>query len=351
MSNKLIYWEDKSASWDEFIVLPVPEWLLPAQQIVASWLEGNEAFTFYTSGSTGPPKAINLSRAQILASVNATIRYFGLTKSDVLFCPISFNHIGGAMMLFRALALDAPIILTKPSSILRLHPSSPPPSFAAIVPLQLGSLLALQLPLKYAILGGTSLTAQQLAVVGNLPYPAYQTFGMTETASHIAMRRLNPLQLTYGSLPHVNAWAGNDGRLHIKGEVTNNELLITNDIVHFINAKQFEWLGRADFVINSGGVKIHPEKVEASIAKLGLPILTDCNWICSSLIDDRLGECLVLVIEGQIMKGEEMKALLESTKDALPKYHAPKSIVFIQKLPLLNNGKINRLAVRRLIKQ
>ena len=171
----------------------------------------------------------------------------------------------------------------------------------------------------------------------------YQSFGMTETVSHIALRKVG-YESAYTCLPNVSVAKGDQDELLIRAPpITGQEVLRTQDVVSVINDQQFIWKGRLDFIINSGGVKICPEEVEAHCSKhIAEP------HIVSSLPDKALGQVVVLCIE---LSDEQSLERIHQMLDAIdfPKYHRPKKVLRIPEIPRLDNGKIDRLAVKEFL--
>ena len=243
---------------------------------VRQWLNGTLEFGLHTSGSTGPAQAIYLKRHQLEASARRTGDYFDLGPGDRLLVCLNCEYIGGQMMLVRGLERNMHLTIVEPAA----DPLTPLPpetafDFASFVPLQLRTLLAAGHGgrlnhLKAILVGGAAVDAALTqAVRRQLTVPVYLTYGMTETASHIALRRLNgdpkagpKKAAAYHVLPGIHVGQDARGCLTVRADVTDDQLITTNDQIKLLDAHTFEWLGRADFVINSGGVKVPAEKVE-----------------------------------------------------------------------------------------
>jgi len=193
------------------------------------------------------------------------------------------------------------------------------------------------------LLGGSPIDQDTESFIQGLDNTVYQSFGMTETVSHIALRKVG-YESAYTCLPDVSVAKGDQDELLIHApSITGQEVLKTQDVVSLINDRQFIWKGRLDFIINSGGVKICPEEVEARCAQhIAEP------HIVSSLPDKALGQ--VVVLYGEFSDSTSLDRI-ERVLDAIdfPKYHRPKKVLRIPKIPRLDNGKINRLAVKEFL--
>lgn len=350
---------DLSAESLKAVAMPanLPDALQRAADFCRQWLGGAQEFTFHTSGSTGQPKAIQLRREQLEASARATIYELELGPADVFYCPINTGFIGGAMMLVRAMLLDVPVQVRVPSSGAFDGDAAAAATFAAIVPMQMPSLLQAaaegRVPrLMQVIIGGAGLTASQWRLARQLPMAAWHTFGMTETASHIALRRLNGPDASeaYYPLPGIELKLDDRDCLCICGPVTGNQWLVTNDMVNLRPDGGFIWLGRADFTINSGGVKINPERVEQIVSRyLGSQGHHQTIYI-SSVPHEVLGETLVLVCDASFTQ-DALYAFASMPEDLFPAYHKPNQLAGVAQFPQTTGGKVDRVKLKQLINQ
>ncbi|PWJ59039.1 O-succinylbenzoic acid--CoA ligase [Dyadobacter jejuensis] len=306
-----------------------------AYVFLKNWLNGQQEFYLKTSGSTGIPKQIVLTRNQLTASALATGEALQLgAGSRVLVC-LNTGYIAGMMMLVRAMVLDWELTIVPPAAnpFITL-PESEVFDFTAMVPLQLEAILtdprtpqALD-RVALLLLGGGPVSPSLQQKISRTPIRVYQSYGMTETVSHIALKRLNPaLDPYYTILPGISIGTDSRGCIHITGEVTAGQLVQCNDLVRIIDDRHFEWIGRADNVINSGGVKIVLDQVDQKIAlwlaRQGLewPFFT---WYES---DERLGQKLVLFLN---LDGQKPSRnwILSQLKPLLSNYESPKEIYF-----------------------
>ena len=320
------------------------------------WLEGVESFELKTSGSTGKPKKIQVNRKQMEISAEATKAFFGIYRSSTLFCCRNTDLIAGKMMLVRAMQWNADLIFTKPKEnpLEDLWIDSPF-DFSAMVPLQVEACLSKDVSLiklkniRALIIGGAPSSATLREKIVYEKINAYQTYGMTETVSHIALAPISKDELVYQILPSVSIGTDNTGRLWIKAPMANEEILETNDLVELLNNSQFKWLGRADFTINSGGLKIQPEILEPQLLPIVVQHFGEISFFVFGKKDEKLGTKLVLLIEGREMDKNASKPFLNDLKENLRKYHVPKEILAIDKFVRTESGKINRLETIKLL--
>lgn len=317
---------------------------------IEEWLFGKETFLQHTSGSTGAPKIIEINRAQMIASAMMTINALALKpKENCLLC-LSPDYIAGKMMIVRALINKMNIIAIEPTSnplidlTCDIH-------FAAFTPMQMQTILSAQTSaqnirrLDKVILGGGYVDTSLQKKLSEVKCDCYNTYGMTETVSHIALKKLNGSDQSdyFTILDEIEVDQDARDCLTIKGAVTNFQTITTNDRVRLVNDRQFEWLGRADNVINSGGIKIQSEKIELAVGAVFNDLSITNRYFVAGLPDEKLGEKLVLIIEGNLQSARENE-ILRALKDQVGKYELPKSIVKTAKFAETSTGKIQRRA-------
>jgi O-succinylbenzoic acid--CoA ligase len=282
------------------------------------------------------------------ASAAATGAFFGVTTSGHLLCCLNPAFIAGKMILVRAMVWDCPITLVEPSGnpLLAMEGQF---TFVALVPLQVEAALAdeksrkLLQSITHVLIGGAALphkTQQGLVQQG---IQAWQSFGMTETVSHIALAPIAEGDLVYQALPGVAIGINEQDCLWIQSPMSGSERIQTNDTIELRSKNTFTWLGRADFVVNSGGIKLFPEQLERRIAPLLEETCPGCAYFLYGEKDSRLGEQLVLYVE---QTGEEKRrlALEAGLEQFLGKYEVPKKIYFIEAFAYTPTRKINRQA-------
>lgn len=307
------------------------------QKIIELWNEKSPVYEVKTSGSTGTPKSIILTREQLEASAKRSNSFFGLTEKSRVFMSLSPNTIGGKMILIRALTGNYIIEITEPSSNpIKNIPSESRYSFISLVPLQVKCILE-ETPEKLAqfdqvLLGGMGLSTSLEKALSSVAPSVYMGFGMTETVSHIALRKVgNPI---YETLEGVTL-STQDDQLVITDSKLGIEQLQTTDVVRLIDSTHFEWLGRADFAINSGGIKIHPEKIEHVLESW-----IETPFIIGGLPHETLGEMCVLILEQELSE-EQFRLIQGIVQEKFGKYSFPKQQV-ISPILKTENGKIRR---------
>lgn len=328
---------------------PGPEGII--LRFCSEWLAGKESFTVHTSGSTGKPKPILLSRRQMIASARQTIKALGLKEgANALLC-INPAYIGGKMMLVRAMEhnMALTVLEAEANPLLKL-PTDSSIDFTALVPLQLESILqqnhsrAVLKKMKAVIVGGAPVSWKLRQQLQDINAPVYSTYGMTETVSHIALLHLNSGENSpyFQAFPEIRLSLDERGCLIIEGEVTDGVKIVTNDVVELADANKFRWIGRADNIINSGGVKIHPEKIENIIDNYLKETGQSRKIFAWGIPDEKLGQKLVLFAEGEPLSVEAEKQIRDLLALKLAKYEQPKSIFYLPEFRLTPSGKIQK---------
>ncbi|MEL6557701.1 MAG: AMP-binding protein [Bacteroidota bacterium] len=318
-------------------------------KFIFEWLTKKKQWYIKTSGSTGEPKSIVLSRELMKYSASQTIEALRIKKGSNALLSINANFVGGKMMLVRALENQMNIIIQNPSTqSLKPENLDLMANFAAFVPMQINSFLKDQLQrnalntIEKVIIGGAPLSYGTISSIQDFKTTFWQTYGMTETYSHVALKQLNGSDKSeyFNAVGDALFSTDEKQRLQICGTITGNELLKTNDIVQLQDEKSFVWTGRYDHVINSGGVKLSPENLEKKLHLQFRDLFDNKNFFISSLPDKNLGEKLVLYVEGEI---DEEKLLVEM-RDVFHKYEIPKQIISLKNFTYTLTGKINRAA-------
>lgn len=327
-------------------------YLTEVLNFIGEWNSEKTAFTLQTSGSTGQPKSITVSRASMEQSARLTGEFLELRHGQTALLCLPVGFVAGKMMIVRALTLGLNLLVVKPSANPLLHVDDGITiDFAALTPMQLTGILSdddsLQklVQVRCTIIGGAPLSATLEGQLQWLPYPVYETFGMTETLTHIAMRRLNGTSPSYlfETLPGISLPSDDRGCLVIHAPHLDEPVVVTNDIVELHGNRSFRWLGRADNVINSGGFKIYPEKIERKIESV-----MNQRFIITNMPDSKLGEQVALIIEGE----EEDTTTIESKiSGLLDSYEKPRIILFMTEFPETASGKVIRSAVAEAIKK
>lgn len=341
----------------------LPDYEKDVLRFCRQWLAGQESFSLTTSGSTGQPKSITLTRRQMIASAHATGQALGLKAGDSALVCLSTQYIAGMMMLVRGFELGLELTIVKPTgNPLLAFPDGAQFDFCAFVPLQLQQILA-ESPgkkgvldgMKAILVGGAPVGPELEQQVQSVSAPVYHTYGMTETVTHVALKRLNGPEASDGFRPLPGVELGLDRRdcLTVKAEMTNNKTVYTNDLAELRSDGTFTWLGRIDNVINSGGVKVQIEKVEAALAELCRTFqdgrLTGRRLVIGPLPHPRLGQSVIAVMEGDPFSPQDQAHLRSNLQRTLTKYEIPRQFYFLPALPETPTGKIDRAACLKAI--
>lgn len=316
---------------------------------IRRWLSDQDEFTLRTSGSTGPSKKITVTRSQMAASARATEKALGLQPgSSALIC-LDTAYIAGQMMLVRSLTMGLRIVAVTPSSnpFQAVHRDIAI-DFAALVPYQVQGVLSSAERDRFnttctIIIGGAALDTETTAQL--LPYRTsfFATYGMTETLSHIALQPLNGEDASpfFRALPGIAIRRDDRGCLVIDASYLPDRV-VTNDLVELEDATRFRWLGRFDNIINSGGVKIIPERVESEVKKALKSLNIQCRSFIAGLPDQQFGEKVVLVLEGEGLREEDQQALYTALQRTLTRYEIPREVIMVKVFDMTETGKLNR---------
>lgn len=321
---------------------------------ISEWIQEKESFIQNTSGSTGEPKRIVITRSQMIASAKMSIDALGLKSGcNALLC-ISPDYIGGKMMLVRSFIAGMKIIASTPSSnpFSKLQPYQQI-DFVAMVPYQLQEIMQSDGAIRFneiskVIIGGATVDSETVEKLQDYRCVFYSTYGMTETVSHIALRQLNGNNASdcYKTLPGIRISADERSCLVIEWDQLPQKV-ITNDIVEIVGADAFRWIGRWDNVINTGGIKVLPEKVEMIVKQIFLDLHLRNSFFVGGVADAMWGNKVTLFIEGQL-SNEMIVAVEREISQKIPKTEAPKQVILVQSFVLTENGKINRKATAKL---
>lgn len=321
-----------------------------AYDFMGKWLEGAGEFVLHTSGSTGMPKPITVTRTQLEASAAMTGKALSLGSGTRALVCLNVGYIAGMMMLVRGLELDWELTITEPV----LNPVNGLDAvdfdFVAMVPMQLQAVLENPATdnqvnnLGKILLGGAPVNLALADRIKALAVPVFQSYGMTETVSHVALKALNGAEASdsYVFLPGIEFGTDDRGCLFVSGAVTNYQKAQTNDLVE-INGHTFQWIGRADNVINSGGVKIVLDQTDQRIAQVFHNLDISNAFFCWWEEDEKLGQKLVLVIENEPAQFAAPELSLEIRKH-VSAYENPKHIYFAKAFAKTATDKIDKRA-------
>jgi O-succinylbenzoic acid--CoA ligase len=300
------------------------------------WKSESTYIKAYTSGSTGKPKEIRLDKSFVTQSALRTISFFNLTQQSHLHSCISPDFIGGKMMMIRANIAGCKFTYETPSNrpVITSEDGSLP-DLVALVPSQMIHVVANASKWEKVtfIIGGSPIPADLRKAIASAKLVAYETYGMTETASHIAIRRVEYNEQPFITLPGIKVFLDSRGCLNIN--IDNKTSIITNDIATIFNNNSFSIKGRIDNVIISGGKKISPEDIEHKIESS----IINRKFMITSRPDPKWGEAVILLIEGE---PTDISTLTETLRKLLNPWEMPKQIEFTKTIPTTASGKILR---------
>ncbi len=262
---------------------------------------------------------------------------------------LNVSYIAGIMMLVRGMELEWELSIVEPSSNPISEFADPVFDFVAMVPLQLSTILADENTNKHIqnlgkiLLGGAPVSIQLQRQIDLLQIPVYQSYGMTETVSHVALRKLNchETEKDYKVLPGIEFGVDERGCLFVAGAVTKGEKIQTNDLAEITSENTFNWLGRIDNVINSGGVKIILDKVDDIVAGIFYDLGYGNNFFSWFETDELLGQKLILIIQ----KSEENlseQILISEIRKGISTYETPKHVYFVDEFIKTPTDKIDK---------
>lgn len=338
------------------------------QEFISEWNNNAQTIHVQTSGSTGAPKKLNVRKDRMIESAKMTCDFLALQPGDTALLCMNLDYIGAKMMVVRSLVRQLRLIQVVPSG----HPLvtvDVPITFAAMVPLQVYN--SLQVPeereklrqIKHLIIGGGAIDDVLAAQLHDFPHAVWSTYGMTETLSHIALRRVNGCESSswYTPLQGIKVSTNADDCLMIDAPMLCDSPIVTNDMAEIRststsegqNALAFRIIGRRDNVINSGGVKIQMEELERLIR----PFLT-MPYMVTKCKSEKFGEIVVLMVEKE---GDDEGATVEEKSElpilraihkllhrALPRYWEPRLYLSVDRIPMTETGKPNRALAQQM---
>lgn len=312
---------------------------------IEKWLDNNDFIEVKTSGSTGEPKTISVAKNQMLQSAALTASFFRFHAGQSALLCLPIRYIAGKMMVVRALFSRLHLICMEPGG----SPFSQLDDdiiidFAPLIPMQLKNVQDTK-SVKKILLGGAAISPVMENSLQSLRAEIYHGYGMTETLSHVALRRVNGQERSevFKSLPGIRFGVDERNCLTLKVPFLK-ETVETNDVVELINEHEFIWRGRFDNVINSGGIKFFPEEIEKKI----YPFIPE-RFFVAGFPDERFGEKLCLLIEGDAYPDDRFEVLLKEIEKHLERYERPKEIFFVKNFRLTGSGKIRRQATLEII--
>jgi O-succinylbenzoic acid--CoA ligase len=315
------------------------------QNFILEWNNPLPYIQTQTSGSTGKPKIIHPLKKHLIASAKMTGAFFGFSSSNSILLAMSLDTIAGKMILIRALVYNMEVVVVdiERNPIKSLNT---PIYFASFASFQIKTMLK-ENPdkldwIKNILIGGAPISKTISTKIELRKSNYYESFGMTETLSHIALKDLSNKKEYFEVLPNISIYHTNNC-LSISAPDLGVNNLTTTDVVEIIDSNHFKWIGRNDFCINSGGVKIHPEILENKIEDF-----IKAPFFIHKEQNDDFGEIVILVIE---KKDDDKNQIFETLKNVLSNYERPKKIYFSEKFIRTNSGKIIRNSTFERIKK
>ena len=326
---------------------------MTVEEFLAQWNDASPTMEVRTSGSTGTPKLIYIEKERMRASARMTCDFLGLKPADTALLCMPLDYIAGKMMVVRALERNMKLLSVEPSG----HPLADNTlsdlnegivHLAAMVPLQVWN--TLRVPeererlhhIKHLIIGGGAIPQELEQELRTIPINVWSSYGMTETLSHIALRRIS--EDYYSPLPGISLSQDQDDCLIINAPALCAQTLYTNDIVRFHGKDHFQVIGRRDNTICSGGIKIQIEQVEAWLQSIGID-----NIMVTYREDKALGQALVYLTTDEINTDMLRKSVPTDTPNS--KFWLPRHIVKVPFLPLTPTGKPDRATAKQLAEE
>lgn len=333
------------------------------QQFLDEWQSTDTHILVHTSGSTGKPKPLLAEKCRMEASARMTCSYLKLNEGDSALLCMPLDFIAGKMMVVRSLTCGLRLFGVEPSahplavgndykSLVPRKDMAVPAQFdfIAMTPMQVYATIERDdecdrlRRCRHLLIGGGSVSEQIEKKLKDFPNHVWSSYGMTETLSHIALRRVNGNEASdwYQPLGNVIVGTTADGCLWIEAPHIVDGRIETNDIVEMhADGCRFRVIGRKDNVICSGGIKIQAEEVERLLAEsISVP------HIVTKRSDEKYGETAVLLYE----KGHQTKAEIEAIcRKILPRYWQPKAFIETESIPLTPTGKPNRAAAYSMV--
>lgn len=307
------------------------------EEFINQWQSPSPTLLVHTSGSTGKPKPMLVEKRRMEASARITCQFLGLKRGDTALLCMPLDYIAGKMVVVRAIVWGLKLIDIPPCG----HPLKQidtPPVFAAMVPMQVfnsmqdASERQKLWQIKHLIIGGGAINDDMAAELRQHPNAVWSTYGMTETLSHIALRRLSGPQASewYEPFDGVNVSINADGCLVIDAPTVCALPLTTNDIAEIAaDGRRFRIRGRKDNVICSGGIKLQIEEMEAKLRPyINVPFLI------SKRSDPKFGETVVMIAETN-----DIESLKTICKERLNKYEQPHKYIAVDSIPTTETGK------------
>lgn len=324
---------------DQLIATNLPAWVTPYCEFLKEFIQ-KEKFIVHTSGTTGNKKKITVTKQQMLYSARATLTYFNLTKGKTVLLPLSCEFIAGKMMLVRAIEGKLNLFIVKPTTnfnSLNIQKID----FCPLVPLQVEGLLNSPFikRINVMLIGGGAVPLSLIKKLRDVQSRAFESFGMTETLTHFALRMVSPKKEDYfTTLPGFRIDISEKNELILLENKLNPNALKTNDLIEKYSSTQFKWIGRSDHLIKSGGILFVPEEIEHKISKhIFQP------FVIIGVKNPKFGEVIALVVEGR------EKVDIHSLNKYLSKFERIKKQFSLLSFPKTESGKVKRTLIKQII--
>lgn len=318
-------WKQEASPWEQSHL-----------EFMLEWMNKESHIGVQTSGSTGRPTEFQVPKQSMAASAAMTAKYFDCFQGTSALLALPSTYIAGKMMLVRAMTLGWKLTAIEPTSTPMAYVQAPF-GFAAFTPMQLAVVSEEQLELLnqfgVVLVGGAAVTNALRKVLSKGSGNFFETYGMAETLSHVALRPIQSTEQPFQALPGVTFTADDQGRLRIHAPHISSEIFQSRDVVQIVSDTSFLYRGRYDRVINSGGIKLFAEVIEEKLSAI-----IDVPFCISSLPDDTLGQRVVIYIETE--RPIVIPEWKEKVRSVLDKYEVPKEIIPIRRFTRTHSGKI-----------
>ncbi|NJN41697.1 MAG: AMP-binding protein [Flammeovirgaceae bacterium] len=309
---------DKQFTFDELRLGQFPksdsDFEIATLRFCNDWLSDKREFEFQSSGSTGSVRKIPFTRKQIISSIERSQKALNFKRGETALVCLDTRYVAGLMMLARCLHSGMNCIVVDPTvnpleklGGVTLH-------FAAFVPYQIQAILNspdLELfnRIQTKIIGGAPINQNIKTKLKHLPNSIYATYGMTETLTHIALQKLNQpgRSEVFHALEGISVDSDERSCLKIRIPSFQEGEIVTNDVVELLGSNQFIWKGRFDNIINSGGIKVNPEKIESAVEKITNDLSIKMNFMAAGIDDVKLGQKIILISDAQVSDTQQKK--------------------------------------------
>lgn len=305
-------------------------------------LREGKSLSVQSSGSTGKPKSFDLDIEDALASADLTLNFFNLKAKQRALVALPLQAVSGSLMVLRAMRAGLELHAVKPQANPFLGFEDKEDGFfdfVALTPYQLAHSIKHLRLVKTLLVGGARLSNSVISYIPKgCQITIFESYGMTETLSHVALRKRYPIEeRLFTALSVVQFTTGEAGNLIIHAPHLKQCTVVTNDSVHLYSEKQFEYIGRLDHVINSGGIKLFPERIERKVSN----VFRDLVFFVSAMPHPELGEQVGLVIEGDEALRKEVEKRLDQI--SWERYEKPKTVYALSKFFYTSTQKFDRL--------